>query len=57
MDHTKANTKLMQVAAKQGVTLPTGPGAEEQATKARLARLSGTAFDKAYVSDTVEDHK
>lgn len=56
-DHTKANTELMHVAAKQGVTLPTGPGAEEQAAKARLARLSGTAFDKAYVSDMVEDHE
>lgn len=56
-DHTKANAQLMQVAAKQGVTLPAAPGPEEQATKARLARLSGTAFDRAYVSDMVQDHE
>ncbi len=55
-DHTKANAKLMQVAAKEGVTLPATPGPEEQATKARLSRLSGAAFDKAYVTDMVEDH-
>ena len=55
-DHSKANAKLMQVAAKQGVTLPAAPGPEEQATKARLSKLSGAAFDKAYVSDMVEDH-
>lgn len=56
-DHSKANTELMQVAGKQGVTLPAAPGPEEQATKARLARLSGPAFDRAYISDMIEDHK
>lgn len=56
-DHTHANTQLMQIASKQGVALPVAPGPEEQATKARLARLSGTAFDRAYVSDMVEDHE
>ena len=56
-DHSKANAQLKQVAAKQGVTLPTAPGPDEQATKTRLAGLSGTAFDKAYISDMVEDHE
>ena len=55
-DHSKANAQLMQVAAKQGITLPAAPGPEEQATKARLSQLSGAAFDRAYVSDMVEDH-
>ena len=55
-DHSKANAQLMQVAAKQGVALPSAPGPEEQATKARLSKLSGAAFDRAYVSDMVEDH-
>ena len=56
-DHTKANAQLKQVAAQQGVTLPAAPGPEEQATKARLAGLSGAAFDRAYISDMVEDHE
>ena len=56
-DHTKANAQLKQVAARQGVILPAAPGPEEQAVKARLSGLSGTAFDKAYISDMVEDHE
>jgi len=56
-DHSKANAELMRVAAEKGVTLPDAPGPEEQATKAKLSSLSGAAFDKAYVSDMVEDHK
>jgi len=55
-DHSKANAALMRVAAQEGVALPDAPGPEEQATKARLSHLSGPAFDKAYVSDMVEDH-
>ena len=55
-DHSKANAALMRVAAKKGIALPDAPGPAEQATKARLSRLSGTAFDKAYASDMVEDH-
>jgi len=56
-DHSRANAELKQVAAGQGVTLPGAPGPEERATKARLSRLSGASFDKAYVSDMVEDHE
>lgn len=56
-DHSKANAQLMQVAAKQSVSLPASPGPEEQATKTRLAKLSGAAFNKAYISDMVADHK
>ena len=55
-DHSKANAALMRVAAKKNVSLPDAPGPEEQATKARLSRLSGMTFDKAYASDMVEDH-
>lgn len=55
-DHSKANAKLMQVAAKKGIALPDAPGPEEMATKMRLSHLSGAAFDKAYAADMVEDH-
>ncbi len=55
-DHSKANAALMRVAAKKNISLPDAPGPEDQATKARLSALSGGAFDKAYVSDMVEDH-
>jgi putative membrane protein len=56
-DHTKANDELKQVAAQQGVTLPTTLSAKDQATMQRLQNLHGAAFDKAYMQDMVMDHK
>lgn len=55
-DHSKANAKLKQVAASEGVTLPADVGAENKAVMAKLSKLSGAAFDRAYVSDMVKDH-
>ena len=56
-DHSKANAELKQVAAHKALMLPTSPGPEERATKARLSKLSGATFDKAYISDMVTDHE
>lgn len=56
-DHGKANEQLKQVAAQEHIELPTEPGAQEKATKARLEKLSGEQFDKAYMSDMVKDHQ
>ncbi|HEY0566322.1 MAG TPA: DUF4142 domain-containing protein [Terriglobales bacterium] len=55
-DHTKANDDLKQVAQQKNITLPTSPSAKDQATKARLSKLQGAAFDKAYMKDMVMDH-
>jgi putative membrane protein len=56
-DHSQANDQLKQIAMQKGVTLPTSPSKKNQATKDRLSRLSGDAFDKAYMADMVKDHK
>ncbi len=56
-DHSKANDQLKQLAAQQGVSLPTSLDAKDQATKDRLEKLHGAAFDKAYMHDMVMDHK
>lgn len=56
-DHSKANDELKALAASKGVTLPTTPGAKNEKVIATLSKLSGVAFDKAYVSDMVKDHK
>jgi putative membrane protein len=56
-DHTQANARLKRVAGREGVRLSSAPGPEEQAARARLARLSGPAFDRAYLADMVEDHE
>jgi putative membrane protein len=56
-DHGKANDQFKSVAAGEGITLPTSVGAKNQATYDRLNKLSGAAFDKAYMQDMVKDHE
>lgn len=55
-DHSKANDQLKQVAASEGIQIPDKLSAKDQATKARLEKLSGEQFDKAYMRDMVKDH-
>jgi putative membrane protein len=55
-DHGKANDQLKQVASNKGVTIPDKLSAKDAATKARLEKLSGKAFDRAYMRDMVMDH-
>jgi putative membrane protein len=47
---------LKQVASEEGVTVPDKLDAKDAATKARLGKLSGKAFDRAYMHDMVLDH-
>lgn len=56
-DHGKANEELKQWAQQKKVTLPTAIGAKHRAIRDRLAKLSGDAFDKAYMRDMVSDHQ
>lgn len=57
-DHGQALTKVQALAQARGVTLPTEPDAKHKAMAAKLEKLSGEAFDKAYMSDAgVKDHK
>jgi len=39
------------------MTLPAALDAKDQAEKAKLSEFSGTAFDKAYMSDMVKAHR
>lgn len=56
-DHSKANDELKGLAARKNVTLPTSLDAKDQATMDRLSKLTGAAFDRAYMRDMVADHK
>jgi putative membrane protein len=56
-DHQKANDEVMAIAKSKNVTLPTTPPAAAKATKARLEKLSGAAFDHAYAAAMVADHQ
>jgi len=57
-DHTKALTDVQTLAQAKGVTLPASLDKQHQAESDKLAKLSGDAFDKAYMSRAgVTDHK
>src|SRR5690349_14785651 len=56
-DHSKANDQLKSTATGEGVTLPASIGSKNQAIYDRLNKLSGAAFDKAYVQQMVKDHE
>ena len=56
-DHSKAGDKLKEVASRESITLPTDISAKDQATYDRLAKLNGTAFDRAYAREMVKDHE
>ena len=56
-DHSKANEQLKQVAAEKNIDVPQQLDAKDKATKARLEKLSGERFDKAYMKDMVRDHQ
>lgn len=56
-DHSKGLDDTKQVAATKNITLPAEPDAAHQKMAADLSKLSGAAFDKAYVSKAgVADH-
>jgi putative membrane protein len=56
-EHSKANDALRQLAAREGVDLPKAPSERNRDWKRRLAGLSGSSFDRAYMSDMVTDHE
>ena len=56
-DHSKANDELKDLASKKNVTLPADVDAKDRTTKDRLSKLSGEAFDRAYMRDMVADHR
>jgi len=56
-DHGKANQELKDLAASEGVTLPTDMSAKEKALQKKLSGLSGAEFDKAYMKEMLKDHQ
>jgi len=56
-DHSAINDDLKALAAKEGVTLPASLDAEHQGLVDKLAALTGSAFDDAYVATMIKGHK
>jgi putative membrane protein len=56
-DHSKANTELTKIAQGEGITPPATLKAQDKATQEHLSKLSGEAFDRAYIQHMVKDHQ
>ena len=56
-DHSKANDQLKQIASKSNIEVPAALDSKHQSRIDKLAKLSGPAFDKAYVKDQLKDHE
>jgi putative membrane protein len=56
-DHSKALDELKRLAQSKDITLPTTLDAKDKTLEKRLSRLSGPAFDRAYMQAMVADHR
>ena len=56
-DHSKANDELQTLAKNKNITLPTDLDPKDKALKDRLSKLSGPAFDRAYMNAMLQDHR
>jgi putative membrane protein len=56
-DHGAVANQLKQIATREGFQLPTNLTPEQNADYQKLARLSGAAFDRAYLDLMTNGHK
>jgi putative membrane protein len=56
-DHSKAGDELKSIAQGKNMTWPTEVDAKHKAVADRLTKLSGDAFDRAYMQEMVEGHR
>lgn len=56
-DHSMGNMELKELAKSKRISLPDSAGSETQSLKSELSKLSGKAFDSAYVKAMVKDHQ
>lgn len=56
-DHSEAGKKLGTLAEQKQVKLPAGVMPEQKQTMAKLSKLSGAEFDRAYVAAMVTAHE
>jgi putative membrane protein len=56
-DHTKANNDLRDVAAREGISLPSDIDSSQRRTVDKLSKLSGAQFDREFLKQAVNDHK
>ena len=56
-DHGKANDELKTLAQNKNIMLPTAIDAKQKAKIDKLSKMSGEAFDRAYMKDMLADHR
>ena len=56
-DHTKANEELKGIAAKHNIELKADLSDDHKDLRERLAKLSGSEFDREYMKAMVDDHE
>jgi putative membrane protein len=56
-DHTAVNGRLQKLAQQKGLSLPAQLDKKHQEKIDSLSKKTGVDFDKAYVSEMVDDHK
>lgn len=56
-DHGKANQGLTQLARDKAIEPPKEMDRTQKSVHDRLAKLTGEAFDRAYVEEMVKDHR
>jgi putative membrane protein len=55
--HGKANEELQAIASGKQLSVPSEPGPQHKAEKARLEKLSGASFDDAFMKTMAKDHQ
>jgi len=56
-DHSALNEEAEKVAEQIGIAAPTEPSHDQKAMYEKMSRLSGTEFDRAFIKETIADHK
>ena len=56
-DHTAINVDLKALAAQKGVTLPDSLDAKHQGMVDKMAALTGSGFDDAYINGMIKAHQ
>jgi putative membrane protein len=56
-DHTAINDDMKALAAQKGMTLPDSLDVKHQGMVDKMAALTGSKFDHAYITGMIKDHK
>lgn len=56
-DHSALNEALMQLAAREGLSLPKDMGENGRKEVETFSRMSGRDFDRAYIDYELKDHE